>query len=370
MITYTQKELSSIIHTFAFPGTVTDWTPHGNGHINDTFLIRSVQDGIPCKSILQRINRRVFHNPEQLMHNIAQVTAFLREKIKTDGGNPLRETLNLIPLKNGSWFFIDERGEYWRAFLFISDASCYDTVTSPQLFLEAGKAFGHFQKQLSDFPASTLFETIPDFHNTPMRCQALLQAAQKDPKNRLKNVSAQMDFFFSHADEYAVAETMKASGELPIRVTHNDTKLNNIMMDDVSQTGICVIDLDTVMPGLSIFDFGDAIRFGANTAAEDEPDVEKVSLSLSLFQTYTEGFLSGCGGSLTRAEVDMLPMGAKLMTLESGLRFLTDYLQGDTYFKTTYPEHNLVRARTQIALAADMERKWDNMQNIVAMAWK
>ena len=225
-----------------------------------------------------------------------------------------------------------------------------------------------FQQMLSDFPSASLFETIPDFHNTPLRYQALLQAAQADPKGRLKNVSDEMAFFLDHADDYGVAERMKASGELPLRVTHNDTKLNNIMIDDKTGEGICVIDLDTIMPGLSIFDFGDSIRFGANTAAEDEQDVSKVSLSLPLFESYTKGFLAGCAGSLTRAEVEMLPMGAKLMTLECGIRFLADYLMGDTYFKTAYPEHNLVRARTQIALVADMEEKWGEMENIVARA--
>ena len=225
-----------------------------------------------------------------------------------------------------------------------------------------------FQQMLSDFPSASLFETIPDFHNTPLRYQALLQAVQADPKGRLKNVSDEMAFFLDHADDYGVAERMKASGELPLRVTHNDTKLNNIMIDDKTGEGICVIDLDTIMPGLSIFDFGDSIRFGANTAAEDEQDVSKVSLSLPLFESYTKGFLAGCAGSLTRAEVEMLPMGAKLMTLECGIRFLADYLMGDTYFKTAYPEHNLVRARTQIALVADMEEKWGEMENIVARA--
>ena len=225
-----------------------------------------------------------------------------------------------------------------------------------------------FQQMLSDFPSASLFETIPDFHNTPLRYQALLQAVQADPKGRLKNVSDEMAFFLDNADDYGVAERMKASGELPLRVTHNDTKLNNIMIDDKTGEGICVIDLDTIMPGLSIFDFGDSIRFGANTAAEDEQDVSKVSLSLPLFESYTKGFLAGCAGSLTRAEVEMLPMGAKLMTLECGIRFLADYLMGDTYFKTAYPEHNLVRARTQIALVADMEEKWSEMENIVARA--
>ena len=205
MITYTQEELSSIVHAFAFPGTITDWTPHGNGHINDTFLVRSTENGVLRKSILQRMNRTVFHNPTELMQNIAQVTSFLRKKITAAGGDPFRETLNLIPTTDDAWFFVDERGEFWRAFLFISDASCYDAVTDPKLFYETGNAFGRFQQMLSDFPSASLFETIPDFHNTPLRYQALLQAAQADPKGRLKNVSDEMAFFLDHADDYGVA---------------------------------------------------------------------------------------------------------------------------------------------------------------------
>ena len=365
MITYTQEELSSIVHAFAFPGTITDWTPHGNGHINDTFLVRSTENGVLRKSILQRMNRTVFHNPTELMQNIAQVTSFLRKKITAAGGDPFRETLNLIPTTDDAWFFVDERGEFWRAFLFISDASCYDSVTDPKLFYETGNAFGRFQQMLSDFPSASLFETIPDFHNTPLRYQALLQAAQADPKGRLKNVSDEMAFFLDHADDYGVAERMKASGELPLRVTHNDTKLNNVMIDLETGRGICVVDLDTVMPGLAMNDFGDSIRFGASTALEDEKDLSKVSCDMELYEIYVKGFLESCGDKLSAKEIEMLPMGAKVMTYECGIRFLTDYLEGDHYFKIDREEHNLDRCRTQFKLVADMEQKWDTMQTIV-----
>ena len=365
MITYTQEELSSIVHAFAFPGTITDWTPHGNGHINDTFLVRSTENGVLRKSILQRMNRTVFHNPTELMQNIAQVTSFLRKKITAAGGDPFRETLNLIPTTDDAWFFVDERGEFWRAFLFISDASCYDAVTDPKLFYETGNAFGRFQQMLSDFPSASLFETIPDFHNTPLRYQALLQAAQADPKGRLKNVSDEMAFFLDHADDYGVAERMKASGELPLRVTHNDTKLNNIMIDDKTGEGICVIDLDTIMPGLSIFDFGDSIRFGANHCAEDEADLSKVNFSMELFEIYTKGFLQAAGEAFTPLEKQTLPWGAKLMTMECGMRFLSDYLEGDHYFHINYEQQNLNRARTQFKLTSGMEENWDAMQKVI-----
>ena len=221
---------------------------------------------------------------------------------------------------------------------------------------------------LADYPAETLHETIKDFHDTKKRFQTLKNAIEKDSRHRAASVKEEIAFAFQHEYLANVFGELLAKGEVPLRVTHNDTKLNNIMIDDKTGEGICVIDLDTIMPGLSIFDFGDSIRFGANTAAEDEQDVSKVSLSLPLFESYTKGFLAGCAGSLTRAEVEMLPMGAKLMTLECGIRFLADYLMGDTYFKTAYPEHNLVRARTQIALVADMEEKWGEMENIVARA--
>ena len=365
MITYTQEELSSIVHAFAFPGTITDWTPHGNGHINDTFLVRSTENGVLRKSILQRMNRTVFHNPTELMQNIAQVTSFLRKKITAAGGDPFRETLNLIPTTDDAWFFVDERGEFWRAFLFISNASCYDAVTDPKLFYETGNAFGRFQQMLSDFPSASLFETIPDFHNTPLRYQALLQAAQADPKGRLKNVSDEMAFFLDHADDYGVAERMKASGELPLRVTHNDTKLNNIMIDDKTGEGICVIDLDTIMPGLSIFDFGDSIRTGANDCAEDEPDQSKVHFDLHLYEVFAKGYLSTAGASMSMAEKKSLAWGARLMTLECGIRFLTDYLEGDHYFHIARPDHNLDRARTQFTLVRQMEEVFDQMLEIV-----
>ena len=365
MITYTQEELSSIVHAFAFPGTITDWTPHGNGHINDTFLVRSTENGVLRKSILQRMNRTVFHNPTELMQNIAQVTSFLRKKITAAGGDPFRETLNLIPTTDDAWFFVDERGEFWRAFLFISDASCYDAVTDPKLFYETGNAFGRFQQMLSDFPSASLFETIPDFHNTPLRYQALLQAVQADPKGRLKNVSDEMAFFLDHADDYGVAERMKASGELPLRVTHNDTKLNNIMIDDKTGEGICVIDLDTIMPGLSIFDFGDSIRTGANDCAEDEPDQSKVHFDLHLYEVFAKGYLSTAGASMSMAEKKSLAWGARLMTLECGIRFLTDYLEGDHYFHIARPDHNLDRARTQFTLVRQMEEVFDQMLEIV-----
>ena len=364
-----EQFLQDALNAFDFGGQVVGAVRYGSGHINDTFCVHTQPGEDPCRRfILQRISSAAFHHPEQVMANIVGVTSYLGKVIAEAGGDPTRETMCVYATKDGKNFYTDPEGGAWRVYPFIEDTKCLQSAETPELFAASALAFGRFQQMLSDFPSASLFETIPDFHNTPLRYQALLQAVQADPKGRLKNVSDEMAFFLDNADDYGVAERMKASGELPLRVTHNDTKLNNIMIDDKTGEGICVIDLDTIMPGLSIFDFGDSIRFGANTAAEDEQDVSKVSLSLPLFESYTKGFLAGCAGSLTRAEVEMLPMGAKLMTLECGIRFLADYLMGDTYFKTAYPEHNLVRARTQIALVADMEEKWGEMENIVARA--
>ena len=365
MITYTQEELSSIVHAFAFPGTITDWTPHGNGHINDTFLVRSTENGVLRKSILQRMNRTVFHNPTELMQNIAQVTSFLRKKITAAGGDPFRETLNLIPTTDDAWFFVDECGEFWRAFLFISDASCYDAVTDPKLFYETGNAFGRFQQMLKDYPADTLYETIPRFHDTEDRLAKLKAAVAADAMGRVKDVQAELDFVTAREADCSVALQALRDGKLPLRVTHNDTKLNNVLMDRKSGEGVCVIDLDTVMPGLSINDFGDSIRFGANHCAEDEKDLSKVNFDLSLFEVYTQGFLEGANGALTQAELDYLPWGAKLMTLECGIRFLTDYLEGDHYFRTHREGQNLDRCRTQFKLVADMEDQWEAMKAVV-----
>ena len=311
------------------------------------------------------MNRTVFHNPTELMQNIAQVTSFLQKKITAAGGDPFRETLNLIPTTDDAWFFVDERGEFWRAFLFISDASCYDAVTDPKLFYETGNAFGRFQQMLSDFPSASLFETIPDFHNTPDRFRKFRAAVEADVCGRAAAVQDEIRFVMEREAFTHTLMDRLAEGKLPLRVTHNDTKLNNIMLDEKTRKGICVIDLDTVMPGLSVNDFGDSIRFGASTGAEDEPDLTKISCDLDLFEAYTKGFIEGCAGALTEEELNQLVNGAKMMTLECGIRFLTDYLEGDHYFKIHRDGQNLDRCRTQFKLVADMEQKEMEMQEIV-----
>lgn len=355
-----QHVLDEAAAAFALDGPVKSLIRFGSGHINDTFRL-------DCSRpyILQRMNRQVFKNPQALMKNIEGVTTFLRREILQNGGDPDRETLNLVHTRDGGSCYVDSQGDYWRVYLFIEDAACYDQVEKPEDFYQSGKAFGNFQKLLARYPARELNETIPNFHNTPMRYQDFKRAVEQDVRGRRASVEAEIRFVTDRGGDMGLAQDMLEDGRLPLRVTHNDTKLNNIMIDKRTGQALCIIDLDTVMPGLSIFDFGDSIRFGANTAQEDERDLSKVSLSLPLYEIYSKGFLEGCAGSLTPAEVQMLPQGARLMTLECGMRFLADYLEGDIYFKTSRESHNLDRARTQFGLVADMETKWEEMHSIL-----
>ena len=361
----TREILLEAAGAFDTQGEIVSCEPYGSGHINDTFRL-------VCKRpyILQRMNTEIFKNPQALMENIEGVTSYLRRSVMERGGDPDREALTLVRTRDGKSFYVDSQGGYWRAYLFIENATGYDQVKDANDFYQSGYSFGRFQGLLAGYPADKLWETIPDFHNTPKRFETFKKAVEADICGRAGSVQAEIAFVMDRAERMGTAQAMLAKGELPLRVTHNDTKLNNILIDDATGRGLCVIDLDTVMPGLSIFDYGDSIRFGANTAAEDEPDASKASLSLPLFEAYTKGFLEGCGKDLTENEIRMLPWGAYLMTLECGTRFLTDYLQGDTYFHITRENHNLDRCRTQFGLAADMEKKWGQMEDIVARCAK
>ena len=355
--------LEEALKAFQFNGTVIETKPFGNGHINDTFLLE-MEDGE--KNILQRMNTNIFLKPVELMENIMNVTSFLRKKIVNYGGDPERETLNVILTYEGYPYYKDSRSFYWRAYKFIKDAICYDEVRTPEDFYQSALAFGNFQKLLADFPAESLHETIEGFHDTRARFAVFKKAVEEDICHRATDVQDEIAFVLAHEDTANVFAELIDEGKLPLRVTHNDTKLNNIMMDRETGKGICVIDLDTVMPGLAMNDFGDSIRFGASTAAEDEKDLDKVWCSMELFDIYAKGFIEGCAGKLTDLEIDLMPMGAKVMTYECGMRFLTDYLQGDVYFKTHYEGQNLDRARTQFKLVEDMENKWETMCSIVA----
>lgn len=354
------------INHFAFEGTLKESDSFGCGHINDTFLlVFDMEDGSEKKIILQRMNKNVFPRPVELMENVMGVTSYLKKIIVEQGGDPDRETLNVIPTADGKAYYLDSEGEYWRAYKFITDAVCLEKVEKPEDFYESAVSFGNFQRLLADYPAETLHETIVDFHNTKKRFATFKKAVEEDIMGRAASVQEEIKFVLDREDVANCFTDMLEKGELPLRVTHNDTKLNNIMMDNKTGKGICVIDLDTVMPGLAMNDFGDSIRFGASTGAEDEKDLDKIWCDMELFDIYAKGFMEGCAGKLTQKEVELMPMGAKVMTYECGMRFLTDYLQGDTYFKIHRPEHNLDRCRTQFKLVADMEAKWDTMNEII-----
>ncbi len=357
--------IADAISAFDFWGTLIDFRPFGNGHINDTYLVRFRFEGKVRKYILQRINGNVFKRPDQVMSNIIGVTSYLRRAIIEAGGDPERETLNVIKTKDKKGFYIDGYGCYWRGLVYIGDTVSLDLPEDNNDFYQSAVAFGSFQKRLGDYPAETLYETIPNFHNTPVRYENFLNSLEKNASGRAENALSEIEFVKARKDFMSILEDAHARGELPKRVTHNDTKINNVMLDKDTREAVCVVDLDTIMPGYSVNDFGDSIRFGASTAAEDERDLDKVHFDLGLFETYTRGFLKGCGGTLTEAEITLLPEGAKMMTLECGMRFLADYIDGDTYFKTAYPEHNLVRCRTQFKLVEEMEQHWDAMKKIV-----
>lgn len=354
-------EMNAIIKNFQMEQEIVSIEPYGSGHINHTYRVTAASGK---RYILQGINTTIFKNTDALMENVVGVTSYLRNEIIKTGGNPERETLTVILTTEDKSYYVDAEGNAWRVYIFIEDAVTFDAVESKEDFYQSAKAFGHFQAMLAEYPADTLHETIPDFHNTAKRYLDFEKAVEEDMCGRAAEVAEDIAFVRARKEEMSLLHELLAKGEMPLRVTHNDTKLNNIMLDPVTHEAVCVIDLDTVMPGLAVHDFGDSIRFGANTAAEDEPDVSKVSLSLDLYETYVKGFLEGCNNRLTAKEVEMLPMGAKMMTLECGMRFLTDYLQGDTYFKTTREKHNLDRCRTQFALVADMEAKWQQMCDI------
>lgn len=347
----------SVIEQFCLDGKPVSFCPHGNGHINQTLL---VETDIGKKYILQQMNTRVFHDIPGLMANMASVTEYLKQQ----DPDP-RHVCSIIYSQKGIPYVETENHEFWRLLEFVGNSISYDAADTPELFAGAGTAFGEFQKKLSSFPAETLKETIPAFHHTPSRLQNLLRAAGENKLGRLEGVRREVDFFAERADQCSIMTDYVAEGKLPLRVTHNDTKLNNILFDKDTGEPLCIIDLDTVMPGLAGNDFGDAIRFGASTAAEDEKDLDLVSMSMTYYNAFSHAFVSAIRDRLTKLELETLPLGAKLMTMECGMRFLTDYLEGDVYFKTAYADHNLVRARTQIKLTEEMEFHWNEMNDTV-----
>ncbi|MCL5103315.1 MAG: aminoglycoside phosphotransferase family protein [Armatimonadetes bacterium] len=362
----TKHDLSEIVSHFRIDGDFLDAVPYGSGHINDTYAARfKVGDGV-VRYIHQRINHNIFKEPEKLMRNIERVTSHAREQIVAAGGDPDRETLNLVPTLDGKSFYRSPEGDYWRTYIFIEGAMTYDQVEDLNHVYSASRAFGEFQRLMSSLPGERLHETIPNFHHTRKRFEAFVAALEKDAMNRASGVKAEIDFVLAREADTSVVVDLLARGQLPERVTHNDTKLNNVMIDDLTGEGVCVIDLDTVMPGSALYDFGDSVRIGASTSVEDERDLGKVGMSLDMFDRLAHGYMDAARDFLTPNEIDYLPFSAKLMTFECGMRFLADHLSGDTYFKIHRDGHNLDRCRTQFKMVAEMEQQTDLMDAIVA----
>jgi len=365
--THNLKEISRY---FQVEGDFIEAVPHGSGHINDTLLGRyRTQHGVK-RYIHQRINHHVFKQPEKLMENIERVTRYARQQIIAAGGNPERETLNLVPTLEGQSFYKTPVGDYWRTYTFIKGAHTYDVAEDLRHVYNAAKAFGNFQKLLDSLPGERLHETIPNFHHTTSRFETFEQAVKADVCGRAAVIRPEIDFLLQRRDDACVVVNLLAQGKIPERVTHNDTKLNNVLIDDHTDEGICVIDLDTMMPGSALYDFGDLVRMGAATAVEDEPDLSRVGIGLEMFDWLARGYMDAVRGFLTPAEIDHLAFAGKLITFEQAIRFLGDYLNGDVYYKIHRPGHNLDRARTQIKMVAEMERKMDVMQAVIERCCK
>ena len=337
----------------------TEITPYGNGHINDTYLFTSQP------YILQRINTSIFKNPDELMENIENVTGYLRELIVKEGGNPNRETLTVIPTKDGKRYYRLDENNVFRVYKYIENTKSIENSKTPEDLYEAGVGYGHFQKMLADFPVEKLYETIPNFHHTPKRIDAFKEAVANDIAGRAAGVQKEIAFALEQASWAGDVINGIEDGTIPVRVTHNDTKINNILFDDKTGKAVCVIDLDTVMPGSMLYDFGDALRIGGSTAAEDETDLDKVWFVEEAFEAFAKGYLSEMKEALTEKEIQLLPLGVKLMTYECGIRFLADYLNGDIYFKIHREHHNLDRARNQFKLVADIAEKEEKLCEIV-----
>lgn len=359
------NDIKHVVDNFAFVGEYVDVEEIGSGNVNSTYRLTYVDGDTVNRYVLQRLNRVAFRDPEGLMENVGGIIEHISSKLDANDPDYNRRRLHFIRAKNGSYLYSDDNGYFWRAYDFVDGVTAYNYISDPKLFYEAGRGFGEFQKNLADYPVDKLHETIPNFHNTKRRFYDFVAAVAEDRVGRVKEAESEIDFFFDHRKMMNEIVDKLESGELPIRVTHNDTKLNNVLIDDATGKAICVIDLDTVMPGSSLYDYGDAIRYGASTAAEDERNLSKVSLDMELFKLFTRGFIEETGPVLDKHEMHLLPLGIKVLTCELAMRFLTDYINGDEYFKVAFPQHNLVRARTQIKLLTEIEKKFDEMTEFV-----
>lgn len=352
--------LQDAIKAFAFRGNVTGCVRYGNGHINETYRVTTDTDE---RYILQRLNPYIFHNPLDLIENVIAVTGYLAKSSVEP-----RDYMHFVPTADGkAYCYADADGAYWRASEFVKNSVCYEQAT-PEVFRASGVAFGTFQRRMSGFPTEKMHKLAPDFHNTVNRYRIFRETVQRNAANRADACAEEIRFILEREqDAHGIVDPLFA-GKIPWRVTHNDTKLDNVLFDADTNAPLCVIDLDSVMPGSLLYDFGDSIRFGASTAVEDEPDLTKVRFVPELFKMYVDGFLEGVGDAITDEEIALMPMSARVITLEQALRFLADYLDGDVYYHTSRPNQNLDRARTQIKLVADMEQSFDQMCAIVSNA--
>ena len=357
--------MKTILNAFQYTGKFVSCQPYGSGHINDTFLVVTAQKSQLNRYILQKVRRSIFKTPTGLMDNIQKVTTYTKQTILKYGGQPDRESLTLVLTHHGLPYTLDQEGELWRSYLFIDHSICHEKTDDPAVFYEAARGFGQFQLYLEGFDSQSLIETIPDFHHTPNRYRQLKEAMRVNFDHRADQTEQEIAFALERACSASILVDALANQTLPLRVTHNDTKLSNVLFDEKTGQSLCVIDLDTVMPGTALFDYGDAIRYGASAAAEDEKDLSLVYFNLELAEAFTRGYMETAGTLLTDAEVAHMTWAVKIITLENGIRFLADYLLGDTYYKTSYAGQNLDRCRTQFKLVADLENNWQTYQSMV-----
>ncbi len=362
---YSQEELRDIASKFIIYGDFLVAVPFGTGHINDTYQLTYDQGGVRLHYAMQRINHTVFQHPIQVMENMDRITQHLLSKIHAERFETKKRTLRLLRTYDNQPCVQDSRGNFWRIYVFVENARSYDVLETAQQAFKVAKAFGEFQRDLVDLPGSRLYETIPHFHDTPKRAEALEIAICEDKVGRAKLVGEEIEFIRKRSEDIYRLHKLSVEGSIPERITHNDTKANNILIDDLTGDGICVIDLDTVMPGLSLYDFGDMVRTGTSAAEEDEVNLEKVGMRFDMYEALLRGFLSSTGGFLTEAERENLSFAGKLITLETAIRFLTDYLKGDVYFKTKRPHHNLDRCRNQLKIVESIESQMNRMQKLL-----
>ncbi len=359
-----KTDLADIFRHFRSEGTFLKGEPFGSGHIHDTYKITTAEED-QHNYILQRINTNIFKDVEELQNNIFQVTSHIRKKLSAiPGSDPDRETLTIIPSTDGKLFYRDDKGDYWRTYIFIERHRSYDKVETTEQAYQGGRAIGRFEMLIAGLDPSGIYEVLPGFHDMEMRLNNFYKVLEKDPENRAAAIQDDVQFVLDRAEEMMTIKRLGKEGKIPLRITHNDTKFNNVLLDE-NDRSLCVIDLDTVMPGYIHYDFGDAIRTTANSAFEDEKDLEKVFVRLDLYEAFARGFMEEVRNELNDTEIDYLPFSARMLTFIIGLRFITDYIDGDHYFKIHHPGHNLERARAQFKLVKSMEEHREEMEEII-----